>query len=408
MLSEDALNMLMQPIIARQEQINNYVILLIARRVNEIGKMKPTDLHKLERLYKMGVDVRQMNKELARLTGLNEKAIRKLIKEVAEDAYIDTKPYYDYRERPFLPFEDNIQLQRVVQAIAIQTANEYRNLSQTRAFMIRDLANPTQLKPTSLAKTYQTVIDEAVQSVQGGVVDYNTAMRRTMRQLNESGIRSVTYYPEKGGVYTQRLDTAVRRTILDGVREINQGVQDVTGKQYGADGKEISVHRYPAPDHEPVQGHQFSNTEWENLQNNRRSKDVNDNEFSAFKRRIGTWNCRHFAWSIIIGYAKPNYTEEQLKNIITENHKGYTLPNGKHMTMYECTQYQRRLETRVRKAKDGQMMAQELGDMELARKYQSEIDMYTKRYKSFSKACGLETQMRRMTVSGYKRISTKG
>ena len=404
MFSEESIDKLIEPIVQRQEAISNYAIEVIAKRVREIGEMKTSDIYKLQRLYMMGSDIRRINKELARLTGLNERSIRRLIRIVAQDAYIDTKPYYDYRERPYVPFTENIELQRAVNAIARQTAEEYINLSKARAFMIRDLKNPQVLKPTPLAKTYQAVLDEAVQAVQSGVVDYHTAMRRTMRQLNDSGIRYVQYDPESGRRYTQRLDTAVRRNLLDGVRQINQAVQDITGQQYGADGKEISVHAMSAPDHEPVQGHQFTNEEWENLQNNRRSEDVNGVKFAAFKRRIGTYNCRHFAWSIIVGFTKPNYTPEQLQEFIDKNERGYTLKNGKHLTLYECSQYQRQLETKIRRAKDGQMMAKECGDMDLARRYQTEIDLYTKRYKSFSAACGLAPQMSKATVSGYKRL----
>ena len=238
MLSQSAIDNLMQPIIDRQESITMYVIETIAKRVREIGHLLPSDVYKLERLLKTGNDVRKINQEIARLTGLNERDIKKLIKQIALDAYIDTKPYYDYRHKSFIPFEKNIEIQRVVKAVEKQTLGTYKNLSKAQAFMIRDLKNPKKLKPTKIAQTYQSVIDEAIQYVQSGTIDYNTAMRRTMKQLVDSGIRSVEYSPESGRRYTQRLDTAVKRNLQDGIRAINQGVQDETGRQYGADGKE--------------------------------------------------------------------------------------------------------------------------------------------------------------------------
>ena len=407
MLSEDAIENLVKPIVDRQEKLNLYVIEVIAQRVKEIGHLLPSDVYKLERLLKMGGDVRKINEEIARLTGLNEKAIKQLIKVVAQDAYKDAKPYYDYRHKAYIPYYKNIPLQRVVKAIEKQTLGTYKNLSNSTAFMIRDLKNPTVLKPTSIAKTYQSVIDEAVQAAQSGTIDYNTAMRRTMKQLNDSGIRYVTYSPESGRRYTQRLDTAVRRNILDGIRQLNQGVQDEVGKQYGADGKEITVHAFSAPDHEPIQGHQFSNGEYTKLQSNQPFKDANGKSFDSIERAIGMWNCRHFAFSIILGISKPNYTEEQLKEINKKNNEGYTLPNGKHLTMYECTQYQRAFEIQIRKAKDGQMMAQAEGDKKLAQDYQRQVNDLTNQYKQFTKACGLNLHMEKARVAGYKKISTK-
>ena len=318
MLSEDAIENLIQPLLDRQERINVYAIRKIAAEIKRIGELTPSSLHTLERLYKTGSDVREINKEIARLTGLQVVEVKKIIKTVALAGYLDTKPFFDYRHKSFIPFAKNKALQNIVNAIANQTAGEYTNLAKAQAFMIRDLKNPKKLVPTSVAKTYQTVVDEAIQAVQTGVVDYNTAMRRTLSQLADSGLR-VTYQGEDGKVRTQRMDTAVRRNILDGVRAINQGVQDEVGRQFGADGKEITVHAFSAPDHEPIQGHQFSNEEFDKLQNERSFTDAQGRHFKAIKRAIGVWNCRHFTYSIICGVNKPNFTKKQLaqkKNFI--------------------------------------------------------------------------------------------
>ena len=96
MLSEDAIENLVQPIVERQQAINEYVIKIICRRVKEIGHLLPSDLHRLERILQMGGDVKKINEEIARQTGLQVKEIKKLIKEVAIDGYVDAKPYYDY------------------------------------------------------------------------------------------------------------------------------------------------------------------------------------------------------------------------------------------------------------------------------------------------------------------------
>lgn len=407
MLSDDAIEKLMQPIIDRQEDINNYVVGEIAKKIREVGKLSPSDIYKLERLFKSGADVRRINRELARLTGLQVVDIKNLIKTVALYSYVDTKPFYDYRHKSFLPFNKNIPLQRIVLSITRQTLKTYKNLSNTTAFMIRDPKNPRILKPTSLSKTYQSVIDEAVQAAQSGTIDYGKAMRRTLKQLIDSGIRRVNYSPESGRRYTKRLDSAVRMNLLDAVRQINQGVQDITGEQYGADGKELSAHPYSAPDHEPFQGKQFTNENWAKLQSNSSFQDVNGVKYGGVKRIIGQWNCHHFAWSIIIGYAKPNYTEEQLQEWAKKNAEGYTLPNGKHLTMYECTQYQRKMETAIRYAKDGQIAARVAGDKELIQKYQAKINRLTKEYNAFSKDCGLSIKKERLTVSGYRPVKVQ-
>lgn len=407
MLSEEAIEKLVKPIIDRQEAISNYVIQLIAKRIKEIGELKPSDIYKLQRLLAMGADVQKINAELASLTQLQVTDIKRIIREVAIDGYAMAKPFYDYRRKAFIPFSQNENLVRILKSVQNQTADTYVNMSKSTAFMIRDLKNPKVLKPTSVSAAYQSVVDEAIQAVQSGVTDYGSAMRRTLKQLNESGLRYANYRPESGGMYTQRLDSALKRNILDGVRAINQGVQDEVGRQIGADGKELSVHAMSAPDHEPVQGHQFTNEEYDKLQSSLPFQDVQGRQFAAIERHIGQYNCHHFAWSIIIGVNKPNYTDEQLEKLKERNNEGYTLPNGKHMTLYECSQRMREYETKIRKAKEGAVMAKEAGDTELAKEYSAKASQLTKEYKAFAKECGLKPNMGNCFVPNYKSSSKK-
>jgi len=406
MISESELERYIQPILERQYEINNFVIGKIAQRIKEIGEVKVSDLHKLESLYKMGADARAINAEIARLTGLNIQDIKSMIRTVAMLDYADTRPFYDYRHKPFIPFAQNKQLLRYVNVMANQTALQYKNISKAQGFMIRD-SQTNKLKMTSISKTYQQVVDRAIQATSQGTVDYNTAMRNTIKELVDSGLRRIEYNPESGRSYTQRMDSAVRRNILDGVRAMNQGMQDIVGQQFGANGKEMSVHMNPALDHEHLQGHIYSNEEFEKMQSAEDFEDVDGVQYEAIERAIGTLNCRHFMYSIIIGVNKPNYTKEQLQAIIERNHEGYTNAKGKHMTMYDCTQYQRQLETKVRYMKDGVMAAKEAGNTELAQWYQARVDRYRNQYEQFSKACGLGMKKSKMTVSGYRRVSMK-
>lgn len=407
MLSENAIENLVRPIVERQQRINEYVIKTICDRIKEIGSLSSSDVHKLQQLLNSGADVQKINLEIARQTGYQVSEIKKIIKVAALENYLDARPFYDYRMKPFIPFESNIILQRRVQAIANITAESYVNMVKTSAFMIRDLKNPGKLIPTSIAKTYQTIIDEAIQAAQSGVIDYNTVMRRTIKQLADSGIKFVSYPTESGRIYTQRADTAVRRHILDGIRTVNQEMQRLVGEEFEADGVEISVHENPATDHAEMQGHIYSNVEFQKMQSGQSFEDVQGRKYHSFERAVGTLNCRHFAISVVIETTKQTYSDKELKQILDRNEKGYTLPNGKHLTMYECTQVQRNMETKIRAAKDGQIAARASGDDFLAKQYQAKVNKWQKEYRAFSDACGLTLKRDRTSVSGYQKISVK-
>lgn len=400
-LSDDAIDKLAQPIIDRQERINIYVILQIAERVKQIGTVIQTDLHRLEQLRKIGGDVKKINSYIAQLVQLQEEDIKSFIKNVAKISYSNVKPFYDYRHKPFIPFEKNTNLQKMVEAVGRQTANTYKNISKAQAFMIRDLQNPQILIPTSLSDTYQSVVDEAIQATQTGVLDYNLAMRRTMMQLVNSGLRRVTYEAESGRKHTQRLDTALRRNILDGVKAVSQQMNKITGEQFGANGVELSAHPMPAPDHELVQGRVFRNEEFEKMQNGESCVDIDGNIYAGFDRHIGTLNCKHIAWSVVVESVIPNYTDAQLKKFLVDNKKGFTLPNGKHLTLYQCTQLQRKMETEIRKAKEKQMTASKCGDTDMAKQMRAMVKKLTTEYKQFSTACKIQSMMNRTVVPGY-------
>lgn len=402
MLSEEAIENLVQPIMDRQEQINITVIQAIAEKIGEIGTLSPSDIDRLKILVQYGADIRQLNKELARLSNLQVQDIKSIIRDVAQDSYIDAKPLYDYRHKSYIPFAQNKELQSVVSAIEKVTAGEYENLSNSKAtgFLIRDLKNPGILKFQTINDTYKSIIDEAIQAGKSGVIDYRTAMRRALKQLLNSGIRRL--YWESG--YTQRLDTAVRRNVYDGIHAIQQAMEDEIGKQINADGKELSVHKNSALDHEPIQGHIFTNEEYEKLQNNESFEDIKGNKFNGLERVIGQWNCRHFAYSFVIGVSKPRYTQKQLDEFIRKNHEGYTLPNGTHLTMYECAQLQRKLETKIRYAKEEQIAYKEAGYIDKAKKARIKVKRLMEEYKIFSKNCGLKLAIDRTTVPGYVAI----
>ena len=399
MLSEDAIENLVQPIVDRQESINIYIIDKIARRLRDVGNLRPSDINKMKILADMGTDMQEINKEISRISGMQVADIKKVVRTVAAESYKDAKPFYDYRKKSYIPFKKNTKLQKIVNAVGNRTAKTYVNLSNSKAtgFLISDSKNPQQLKFKTIDKTYQQVIDKAIQAAQSGVIDKRTAINNAVKELLNSGVRRL-YWNSK---YTQRLDTAVRRNILEGIRAINQEIQDEAGRQFGADGKELSAHPNSAPDHEPFQGHIFKNAEWDKLQNSEDFTDIDGNHFTGVTRIIGMWNCYHVAYSIVIGAKPRRYTQEQLNKLIRDNKQGRTIVGGKHLTMYQCTQMQRKLETRIRYAKEEQIAMRTLNDKEAIRNARAKVTQLTNEYIIFSKNCGLPVKKDRISIPNY-------
>ncbi|MGM9669797.1 MAG: phage minor capsid protein [Faecousia sp.] len=126
-----------------------------------------------------------------------------------------------------------------------------------------------------------------------------------------------------------------------------------------------------------------------------------ENLNNSLVRRIGTLNCGHAAFPIILGVDSPQYTKDELEEMRRENEKGIDY-NGRHYTMYEATQRQRKLERAIRKQKRRILAAeQNPDDKERLQQAQIKYQVLNQEYKRFSKAAGLRLQHERMETSGF-------
>jgi len=402
MLSEEAKENLAQIFVDRVEDINASILQQIGSVIKQIGTLTPSQAYQLQQLLKYGGSYEKIAKELARISGKNVQDIYKIFDYVASENKEFAKQFYKYRGIDFIPYKKDFALQNIVNSIANLTASTYINISNTSGigFMFEDLNGQMTFK--NIRQSYDEIIDRAVISISQGKETYQQEMRRIMKDLGNNGL--VMYESGK----TRRLDSAVRMNILDGIRQVSIETSRRFGAEYGADGVEISVHINPAPDHEDIQGRQFSAEEYEKLENHQEAKDTKGREYDgAEKRQIGTLNCYHTEFPIVLGVSEPLYSDEELKKIRDDNNKGFEF-EGKHYTNYEGTQLQRRLELELRKAKDTQILARASGDefKDLAQESQARINRLTGKYKDLLNASGLKSQMKRASVSGYRKIKT--
>ncbi len=418
MLSDEVIEKVTERLVNRIEQGNTYILEQIGRSINKIGTLTPSKAQQLVQIMRYGGDYDKIVKKLAEITKLNVKDIYKIFDEVAKQNYLFSKQFYKYKNKKYIPWEENGLLQEQVKAMAKITADNYINLSNTVAFVTHD-ANGKVIY-NSIAQTYQNMLDTAIINAGQGKETFNSAMRHAIKELVESGIRTVYYESGK----SMRLESAVRMAMQGGIKDLINQLQQKFGEEFGADGVEITVHENPAPDHEDAQGRQFENdpekrknkipTEWEKLQEEGIAKDYtgkeinlhshlkNGDEVKSF-RPITQLNCYHYTFAIVLGVNKPLHSEKELQEIINRNREGFDF-DGKHYTMYEGQQLQRKLETEVRKAKDLQITARATDDDILLNKSQSRINALTKKYRELNEISGLLPKVERMRVSGYHQV----
>ena len=396
MLSQEVEERLAEHLVNRIEEANSYILKRIGEAIKQISTLTPSQAYQISQILKYGGTYNEIAKELARVSGKNVQDIYKIFEEVAKNNKQFAKQFYKYRNIDYIPYKKDIALQNMVKSLATITADMYRNISNTSVIGFIQDGTFKQLQ-----QVYQDTIDKAILSISQGKQDFYSSMRQTLKELGGSGL--VQY--ESGR--TKRLDSAVRMNILDGMRALNNETSRRFGEEYNADGIEISVHSKPAPDHADIQGKQFSIEEYDKLENGEIATDYKGNKYDgADKRHIGEYNCYHKIFSIVLGVSKPEYTDKQLNDIRESNLSGFEF-EGKHYTMYEGSQLQRRIELNIRKQKDTQILARASGDTELVEQSQSKIRLLTIKYNDLCKASGLLPKKIRMQVTGYHRVKTK-
>lgn len=356
--------------------VTDFLIEDIARRISEAGQLTATESYQVWRAQQLGLSQKEIKKRLKKLLKVSTDELEQLLTQSAETGY-----NFDIRNLPTeaaIPFEDNAAIQQIVSAAVQLAQDDISNITQTLGFVCPNG------KAVGLTDAYNQACDFAFMKVSTGAQDYNSAIREATKNLAEKGIVTIDY---ESGVHTS-LEAAVRRNIMGGLGLMQERISKQNHDDFGCDGWEISAHAASAPDHEPIQGRQYSDANFEKLNN-------------SLVRRIGTLNCGHSAFPIILGVDSPQYTPEELDKFRSDNEKGVDY-EGRHYTMYEATQRQRQLERAIRKQKRRILVAeQNPGDKERMQQTQIKYQVLDQEYKRFSNAAGLRLQHERIEMAGF-------
>ena len=353
------------------DPVNTYLLKDIARRIQEAGKLTSTAAYEAWQVEWLGKGRKELERELSQLLGVTRREARKLLRSAARYGYDTTLSRYPGH---LVPFDTNQAIQQIVSAAVTLAGDELKNITQTKAILMVDPYGRYQALP----KAYCACTDYAFQQVFTGAADYNTAIRQACAGIAKHGV-SIAY---ASGVHTS-LEAAVRRNIMGGLGLMTEQISRQNHDDLGCNGWEISAHANSAPDHEPIQGRQYSDKAYDTLNN-------------GLVRRIGTLNCGHVASPIILGVNSPQYSAEELEKFRQDNEAGVTF-DGKHYTGYEATQMQRRLERAIRAQKRRVLLA----GPEDAAPRKSRLVLLQQEYHRFSDGVGLRTEDERLEVSGF-------
>lgn len=367
------------------EEINLKYIKLMSRHIGKIGKLKPEDLHILEQMAIMSSNADEINKLIAKQCKISQAQLQKIYIDSGAKEYERLKIFYDAKGVKQVPLIKNYRMMRYIEQVARQTGYAFENISRT----------------TAVRKEYQKAVDRGIYAVTNGTEDYQTAVRTAVKTATERGTR-IAY----ASGLTRRLDSAVRMNILDGARQINNGIRMMAGEEFGADGVEISAHALCAPDHLDIQGKRYALDQIDAIKYDVGLWDDSMNlpEESDSNRPIGELNCQHAIYPIVLGVSEPTYSKEELEQYQSYSEETFEF-DGKKMTRYEASQKMRQLETKIRYQKEYGLAAKGYGDTALEIKSKENVKALKDKYSELAKTAELRERggvYGRMTVSGSK------
>lgn len=365
--------------------LEDTLLMEICSRLKAADELNEVTVQDIKALRAHGIDLKEIEKAIRKTTGISEQKLKKLL----DDVVARNQAYYT----ELITLADVTRPDVLVDAAAIaaiyaQTKQECRNITRSMGFLVDN--GRTMLPP---AKAYQWALDNSLMQVQSGAISYNQVISNAVKQLADSGLKTVDY--ESG--HRDQVDVAARRAVMTGVSQVCAKYTEQSAEYLETPYFEVSAHSgaRDKPGPSPWSSHK----DWQGKVYSTRSGDIYPNIYEvcglgAVDGLEGA-NCRHRRFPWVEGVSERTYTDEQLAHI--DDGLGCTF-ESKTYTAYEATQMQRRIERTIRKQKRLKNAYSAAGLEEDATAANIKLRRLNAKYKEFSKAAGLPEQSERLKV----------
>ncbi len=391
-----------QPMFELAQRVEDYILSDICRRIKQDGYITATAEIQLSALIDRGWSADELMVRIQEITNLSYDVLTELYQRVAEESQRFEKEVFDKLGEKPPSVSENDELQTQIRAQATQTQETFKNLTGSMGFSVNQNGTQTFLP---LAKTYQYILDRAQTEILSGGVSGQQAIKRAIRDLAASGIKTVSY--ASGQV--DQLDVSVRRATVTGMNQIAEAVNNENVDKFQTPLVEVSAHGGARDTGSGYQNHkQWQGKVYYWAQKDKWNRQDLKAKYPDFESSTGYGrvdglegaNCRHSKRVFIDGVSERIYTDEQLKKIDDPAFEY----EGKEYSTYEATQRQRLLERTQRKYKRILLAYDAAGVQSTDPDYQQaalKLQLLKQEYQKFSTAAGLREQPERAQVEGF-------
>ena len=339
----------------------------------------------IHRLHELGMSKKDIKNFIRDSLEMSDRQVDEIYAKTIRASYYRDGSIYKLKGKNQIPYGENTSLQQLITAVTLQTNGDLKNITQTMGFAKKVNG---QLEFTKLSDYYQRTLDGAMLDITSGAFDYNTVLKRTVRELTNSGLRTVDYASGK----SLRVESAARMAVMTGVSQVTAKINEQNAKELDTEYFEVTCHGGARPTHQEWQGKVYSKKELETICG-----------LGAADGLCGC-NCYHDYFPFFPGISERAYTDDELEKLKIEENTPREF-GGKQYTKYQATQRQRALERTMRAQRQEISLLQTGGaneeDIILARgRYRATSSEYTR----FSKAMKLPQQRERVTVDGLGNV----
>jgi hypothetical protein len=326
MLTADDFDTLADPITRLFADFETSVLEDIARRLRNLDFTSAA--WQAQRVTEAGSLYEDVVKKLARLNHTTEEKIR----QVLEGAGVQAVKFDDsiYTEAGLDPKPLNLSpaMLDVLKAGIEKTGGVVTNLTKTTAITSQS--------------AFIKAADLAYMQVSTGAMSYDQAIKAAIKRTAAAGLDVIDFATG----HKDKLDVAMRRTVLTGVAQTTNQLTDTRADEMGADLVQVSAHAGARNEGPPGPANHAS---WQGKIYSRSGKHPKYPDFVKATgygtgAGLGGWNCRHTFYPYFEGVSEAAYTRAEVKRLNRQKVKY----QGKDIDQYQASQIQREIERRIR------------------------------------------------------------
>ena len=375
--------------------LEDQLLVEICSRLAIKDQLNEVTIQAIRALRAQGIPLDEIKRAIRETTKISEQKLDQLLDDVVQRNHTYYTGMIDLAQ---VTQPDILVDAMTIDAIKRQTLDACRNITASMGFLVD---NGRRMLPP--AEAYQWALDNALMQIDSGVISYNQAITNSIKQLADSGLKTVSY--ETGHV--DQIDVAARRAVMTGVSQLNSRYAEQSMDYIETDLVETEAHAgardIDGPkgweNHKAWQGKVYRWREY-----TLKYPGTSKGDYQDFAERcgigdvqgIGGANCRHTWFPFAEGVSERTWTDEQLAHM--DDKLGCTY-DGRTYSAYEATQMQRRLEREIRKQKRRKKALEAYGLSDDKKAANARLIRLNKKYREFSKTAGLPEQRERVKVS---------